>query len=101
MFTKEFQHNNNMCCNKLKEIVRGTKAKVYMDEFVLTTDFCATWLRIYNTFLGEGSKDILVTELEDNIANTNYTGLMKGFTFMFYVECHKTTTGRACPGEKC
>jgi len=89
-FTSKFRYDNTMCYHELKKIVEGTEAEVYVDEFTLTTDFCSAWQRVYNTFLGEGSKHILAGELEAKIANSRYTGPRKGFTFTSYVERHKT-----------
>lgn len=68
-----------------------TKARVYVDEFNVHSEFCFAWRKLYNTFLGAVVKDMLATQLKKTIQNLHYNRPKLGFTFSTYVECHKTS----------
>ncbi len=89
MCTHKAVENNAHCSQELKCIVKGTEAKVYVDEFDINLEFQAAWRKLYNTFLSFGAKDMLAAQLEKTIQNLCYNRLKYGFMFTTYVEHHK------------
>ncbi len=92
-YTHKDAEDDVTCFQKLKHIVQGTKAEVYVDEFTIHWEFSAAWRKLYNTFLGTGAKDTLAAQLEKTIQNLCYNGPKHGFTFTMYIERHKTVYG--------
>ncbi len=88
-YTCKEAEDNAQCFQELKCFVQGTEAEVYIDNFNVHSEFQASWRKLYNIFLGTGTKDTLATQLERDIQTLWYSGLRRGFTFNTYVECHK------------
>ncbi len=75
MYTCKAVEDNPCYFQELKRIVKGTEAKVYMDEFNIHSEFFTVWRKLYNTFLGFSAKDTLATKSEKTIQNLCYIGL--------------------------
>ena len=59
-YTHKAAEDNAQCFLELKRIVQGTEAEVYVDKFNLCSEFRAAWRKLYNTFLGIGTKTHLL-----------------------------------------
>ncbi len=80
-YTRYAAEDNALCSQELKRIVQGTQADVYVDKFNIHLEFWAIWRKLYNTFLGNGEKDMLATQLEKDIKTLWYNKPRHGFTF--------------------
>lgn len=78
-----------ICFGELCPIIEGTEAQVYIKKYIPWSKFCFTWRKLYDDYLGKGTKDILAGELENKTMNLKYVGPFKGFSFATYVEQHK------------
>ncbi len=90
-YIHEAAEDNAQCFQELKCIVQGTEAEVYVDEFIVHSEFCAVWRKLYNTFLSTGANNMLAAQLEKTIQNLCYNGPKHDFMFTTYIERHKAT----------
>ncbi len=85
-YTRKAAEDNAQCFLKLKCIVQGTEAEVYVDKVNPHSEFRAAWRKLYNTFLGTRAKNKLAAQLEKMIQTLYYNGPKQRFTFATYVE---------------
>ncbi len=78
--------DNALSFQKLKHIIQGTVAEVYMDKFNLHSDFHAACTKIYNNSFGARAKDTFKSNLENSIQHFWCNGPQP-----MYVKLHKAT----------